>query len=344
MPNQVLQWYDAHRRDLPWRAAPGRAAPPYAVWLSEIMLQQTIVVTVRPYFEDFMRRWPDICALAAAEREDVLRAWAGLGYYARARNLHACANEVCGHFGGKFPEDEAKLRELPGIGPYTAAAISAIAFGHPAVVVDGNIERVMARLHAVETPLPRAKSELKKIAAEYAPQNRPGDYAQGLMDIGATICRPKSPSCDICPLAGFCAAHAGGTPESYPRREAKRRRPVRRGRAYWLETECGKVLLRRRPDKGLLGGMSEFPGSEWSTTGVSGHDSAPLKADWQLAKSQIRHVFTHFELELDVFAARIGQCHLPPPPDCRWVDVDGLQDEALPSLMQKVTRLMQEQE
>lgn len=340
----VLDWYDQHRRLLPWRAAISEAASPYRVWLSEIMLQQTTVSAVIPYFEDFLRRWPDVCALAAAEREDVLKAWAGLGYYARARNLHACAAMVCTEYGGHFPEDEKSLLGLPGIGPYSAAAISAIAFGRFAVVMDGNIERIMARLHCVQSPLPGAKPELKALAAGHSPQRRTGDYAQGLMDIGSAICRPKSPLCDICPLTSCCQAVSSGQPASYPRRAAKKPRPLRRGRVYWLHSQCNQVLLVRRPDKGLLGGMSGFPGSDWGAHKVQDHASAPLNTDWQAVPGLVHHVFTHFALELEVFAARTGSKRPDAPLGCRWVPVADLAAEALPGLMQKVARLMQEQE
>ncbi len=338
----VLAWYDAHRRHLPWRAAPGAPASPYGVWLSEIMLQQTTVSTVIPYFEAFMRRWPHIRDLAAAEREEVLRAWAGLGYYARARNLHACARKVSADLGGRFPQGESELRALPGIGPYTAAAIAAIAFQRPAVVVDGNIERIMARLHRVETPLPRAKPRLHDLAEALTPQVRPGDYAQGLMDIGAGICRPKAPSCPDCPLKPHCRAAEAGAPEDYPRREARKKRPSRFGRVYWLETGCGQVLLRRRPDRGLLGGMSEFPGSDWGEGRPRGHAGAPMPADWTPVPGAVRHVFTHFSLELEVFAARIAAGPPPPPPACRWTPKHRLGAEALPGLMRKVAALIQQ--
>lgn len=337
----VLGWYDRHRRALPWRAAPGEQASAYRVWLSEIMLQQTTVMAVIPYFERFVEQWPDVCALAQAEREDVLRAWAGLGYYARARNLHACAGVVCDELGGRFPQDEAALLALPGIGPYTAAAVSAIAFDRPAVVVDGNIERIMARLHALQTPLPAAKRELKQLAAAHAPQARTGDYAQALMDIGATVCRPKSPLCGACPLSRHCAAYAEGAAEGYPHRAAKKLRPTRRGRVYWLESECGHVLLRRRADNGLLGGMSEFPGSDWTQDGAGDHSEAPMAADWQPVDGRVRHVFTHFTLELEVFTARIP-AKAAPPAACRWAPLAGLAGEALPGLMQKVARLVLE--
>lgn len=342
IPSLVLDWYDVHRRSLPWRAAPGQKASPYEVWLSEIMLQQTTVMAVIPYFQSFLGQWPDVCALAAADREDVLRAWAGLGYYARARNLHACAGAICKDFGGVFPPEEKMLLKLPGVGPYTAAAISAIAFDRPANVVDGNIERIVARLAALERPLPKAKPELKEMAGRIAPQLRPGDYAQGLMDIGATICRPQSPSCEICPLKEHCAAYGKGEPADFPRRETRQRRPARRGRVYWLETACGHVLLRRRPDNGLLGGMSEFPGSEWSEKGVKNHSSAPLAADWKQIAGRVRHVFTHFTLELEIFRARIVFNPPPAPERCRWVPVNALADEALPGVMKKVAQLVEE--
>ncbi|MGH6800832.1 MAG: A/G-specific adenine glycosylase, partial [Methylocella sp.] len=230
----VLAWYDNHRRDLPWRALPGEAADPYQVWLSEIMLQQTTVAAVKPYFLGFLARWPNVGLLAQASGEEVMRAWAGLGYYSRARNLHACAKIIAGRFGGKFPDAEAALRNLPGIGPYTAAAIAAIAFGRRAAAVDGNAERVLARLYSISSPLPAAKSEIKAKAAAMVPAERPGDFAQAMMDLGATICAPKHPCCDICPLLKFCRGHALGSPETLPRKAPRRERPLRQGAAFFV--------------------------------------------------------------------------------------------------------------
>ena len=299
-----MDWYDAHARALAWRTPPGSVAPidPYRVWLSEIMLQQTTVAAVGPYFARFVDLWPTVEALAAAPREDVLRAWAGLGYYSRARNLHAAAGAVAAR--GGFPADEAALRALPGVGPYTAAAVASIAFGLPANVVDGNVERVMARLHAVETPLPDAKAELATLAARYVTADRPGDWAQALMDLGATVCTPRSPGCGTCPVAFDCAAREGGAPETYPRRMPKAARPERHGVAFRLR-RGGDILLVRREDKGLLGGMAALPTTPWreqawSRAEAMGH--APAQVVWR-ESGVVRHGFTHFALTLAVWTA-----------------------------------------
>ena len=261
--SRLLAWYDRHRRTLPWRAPAGRRADPYVVWLSEIMLQQTTVATVGDYFRRFVERWPTIEALAAAPIDEVLSAWAGLGYYARARNLHACALAVAGPHGGRFPTEEAALLALPGIGAYTAAAIRAIAFDQPASAVDGNVERVIARLFAIETPLPDAKTEIKARAARLVPAERAGDYAQAMMDLGATVCTPRNPRCVICPLMANCKARKLGLAEDLPRRAPKALKPTRRGLAFVLARKDGAILLRKRPPKGLLGGMDEVPSSPW---------------------------------------------------------------------------------
>jgi A/G-specific adenine glycosylase len=300
----LLDWYDRNARSLPWRTPPNAAerVDPYRVWLSEIMLQQTTVAAVGPYFERFVSAWPTVADLAAAPREDVLRAWAGLGYYSRARNLHAAAGTVAK--AGGFPTEEAALRSLPGVGPYTAAAIATIAFGLPANVVDGNVERVMARLHAVETPLPDAKQELAGLAALYVTPDRPGDWAQALMDLGATVCTPRSPACGSCPIAFACAGQKGGQPETYPRRRAKAAKPERHGVAFRLR-RGGDILLVRRPEKGLLGGMVALPTTPWRTEVWSREEAvshAPASADWR-ASGVVRHVFTHFALTLDVWTA-----------------------------------------
>lgn len=300
----LLDWYDRHARSLPWRAPPNGPArmDPYRVWLSEVMLQQTTVATVSPYFERFVSRWPTVADLAAAPREDVLRLWAGLGYYSRARNLHAAALAVAG--AGGFPADETALRALPGVGAYTAAAIATIAFGLPANVVDGNVERVMARLHAVETPLPDAKPELAALAARYVTPERPGDWAQALMDLGATVCTPRAPGCDRCPAAFACKALESGAPETFPRRRAKAAKPERYGVAFRL-LRGGDILLTRRPEKGLLGGMVALPTTPWRDE-VWDRDAArahaPADADWR-ASGAVRHVFTHFTLTLEVWTA-----------------------------------------
>ena len=276
LARMLLDWYDRHRRRLPWRAAPGVPSDPYRVWLSEIMLQQTTVPVVVGYFQRFLARWPTLEALTQAELDDVLHAWQGLGYYARARNLHACAQHVLADHGGRFPPEEKALRALPGIGRYTAAAIAAIAFDRPATVVDGNVERVMARLRAVETPLPTAKSRLYTLAAELTPETRPGDYAQALMDLGATVCTPRNPGCLACPWRDACEGRARGMAETLPRRAPKRPRPLRYGVSFWLMRADGAVLLRRRPETGLLGGMIELPTTPWRSGTVDsggGHSS-----------------------------------------------------------------------
>jgi A/G-specific adenine glycosylase len=324
----LLAWYDRHRRRLPWRALPGEAADPYRVWLSEVMLQQTTVATVKSYFERFLERWPTVEALAAAPLDDVLEAWAGLGYYARARNLHACARAVADRHGGRFPEDEEGLRALPGIGAYTAAAIAAIAFGRKAVALDGNIERVIARLHAVETPLPDAKPALRDLAAALVPDARPGDYTQAAMDLGATICTPRAPRCVLCPWTEPCRARAFGIAEALPAKRAKAERPTRFGDAFVAVRGDGAILLRRRPEKGLLGGMLEVPGSVWAEKPVAG--GAPVEADWRELPGRVRHTFTHFHLELRVF---LGGCEAG---EGIWAPLDRLGDLALPTVMRKV--------
>ena len=305
----LLSWYDGHARDLPWRTGPaqgraGQRSDPYRVWLSEVMLQQTTVPHAAPYFLKFTARWPTVSDLAAAADDQVMAAWAGLGYYARARNLLACARAVASDHGGVFPDTEAGLRALPGLGPYTAAAVAAIAFDEATNVVDGNVERVMARLFAVETPLPAAKPELKALAAALVRDERPGDWAQALMDLGATICRPKSPLCGRCPLASACVGLATGAPESYPRKSAKAARPHRHGVAYIL-TRGDEVGLMRRPPNGLLGGMLGLPTSDWRDAPWSDAEAlaqAPAQADWRSA-GEVEHVFTHFSLTLRLLRA-----------------------------------------
>ncbi len=335
----LLGWYDRHRRALPWRAAPGRRADPYRVWLSEIMLQQTTVVTVGPYFMRFVARWPDVGALAAASLDEILQEWQGLGYYARARNLHRCARAVVAEHGGRFPDSEEALRALPGIGAYTAAAIAAIAFDRCAVVVDGNVERVVARLYAVETPLPAAKSELRRLADGLTPDQRAGDFAQAMMDLGATICVPAKPNCLICPLRSFCRATRSGDPARYPLRAPRPMRPLRQGVVFWLERADGAVLLRRRPEEGLLGGLMEFPSTEWRTEPWSVDEalgSAPCRADWQPVAGIVSHGFTHFELELTVLRARLKRAR----PAGVWAQPDALGRHALPTLMRRVAAHM----
>ncbi|MES1203624.1 MAG: A/G-specific adenine glycosylase [Pseudomonadota bacterium] len=297
----LLAWYDQNGRTLPWRTRKGRSDP-YRVWLSEIMLQQTVAAAVFPYFETFTTRWPTVASLAAAPREEVLRAWAGLGYYARARNLHAAAALLAAN---GFPETEAGWRELPGIGAYTAAAIAAIAFDRAANVVDGNVERVMSRWFAVEAPLPDAKAELRLLAARFVTSERPGAWAQALMDLGATICTPKSPQCLLCPVADFCRARALGAPETYPRKRAKPAKPRRYGVAFLLE-RGGKALLVTRPEKGLLGGMTALPSTPWRAEKWSEGEAlahAPAHGAWVKAGA-VEHVFTHFALTLEVWTLR----------------------------------------
>jgi A/G-specific adenine glycosylase len=331
----LLDWYDRHRRALPWRAGPGERADPYRVWLSEIMLQQTNVVAVAPYFAAFLERWPDVAALAAASLDDVLHAWQGLGYYARARNLHACARTILARHHGEFPAEEAALRALPGIGAYTAAAIAAIAFDRKATAMDGNVERVIARLHAVRTPLPDAKPELYRLAVALTPAQRSGDYAQAAMDLGATICTPRKPRCVLCPWREPCRARSEGIAEELPARRPKAERPTRRGFAFWAVRRDGSVLVRRRPEKGLLGGMMEVPSTEWREAGWSESEArrvAPVPAEWRVLPGIVRHGFTHFALELTVLEGKVATI----VDEGIWAPLDRLGDYALPNLMKKV--------
>ncbi len=333
---ELLAWYDAHARALPWRVGPadhaaGARADPYRVWLSEVMLQQTTVPHATPYFLAFTRRWPTVRDLAAAPDAEVMGAWAGLGYYARARNLLACARAVALGHGGVFPDTEAGLRALPGLGPYTAAAVGAIAFGRPTNVVDGNVERVMARLFAVEAPLPQAKPELKRLAATLVRDERPGDWAQALMDLGATICRPKTPLCARCPVSAHCSGLASGAPEAFPRKTAKAERPHRHGVAYVL-TRGDQVALVRRPPKGLLGGMLALPTSDWRGerwSDAEALEAAPAPADWRAAGT-VEHGFTHFTLTLRLFRAE------GPADNVIWSPRRDL--DALPSVFLKAAR------
>ncbi len=341
-PTDLLAWYDRHRRKLPWRAPPGQRADPYRVWLSEIMLQQTTVKAVAPYYAQFLARWPDIAALAAASLDDILKTWAGLGYYARARNLHACARAVVERHGGRIPESEASLRDLPGIGPYTAAAIAAIAFDAPAMPVDGNVERVIARLYALDAPLPAAKPEISCLAQALTPPRCTGDFAQAMMDLGATICTPKTPACALCPWNESCAAYARGDAETFPRRAPKRAGALRRGAAFVVRRADGFILVRTRPTKGLLGGMTEVPTTEWTKDFDQSvaRKCAPRFAsrkspNWHRTVGIVRHVFTHFPLELTVYAADVP-ARTPAPKDTRWIAISELAGEALPSLMRKV--------
>jgi A/G-specific adenine glycosylase len=348
-PALLLEWYDRHRRKLPWRPSAGERADPYSVWLSEIMLQQTGVKTVGPYFLKFLARWPDVDALGRASLDDVLRMWAGLGYYSRARNLHACAVAVRRDHGGAFPDTEEALRALPGIGPYTAAAIAAIAFGRRTMPVDGNIERVVSRLFAVEEPLPLAKPLIKQLATTLLAgeeksragdeESRAGDSAQALMDLGSSICTPKKPACALCPLNGDCVSRARGDQESFPRKAVKKTWALRRGAAFVVR-RGDELLVRTRPEKGLLGGMTEVPGSDWL---AAQDDRTALKqapvlqgvARWHRKVGVVTHVFTHFPLELVVYTANVA-ARARAPKGMRWVPVATLRDEALPNLMRKV--------
>lgn len=332
---KLLAWYDAHARDLPWRAKRGVKPDPYHVWLSEIMLQQTTVAAVRDYYIKFLSRWPRVSDLANASQEDVLRAWAGLGYYARARNLHACAIKVVSDWNGKFPDTEEALRTLPGIGPYTAAAISAIAFDRPHAAVDGNVERVITRVYAIETPLPAAKPLIKEKAQALVPEKRAGDFAQALMDLGATICTPRTANCGICPWTDDCAGRVLGIAESLPRKLPRAKIPTRLGIAFWVERDDGHILLRQRPQKGLLGGMMEIPSTPWEAK-LPRNIAGPVEADWNKLRATVEHTFTHFHLQLNIWKTTTAEISLPDGGGYRWVHKDELADEALPSLMRKV--------
>ena len=339
----LLAWYDRARRDLPWRAAPGKASDPYGVWLSEIMLQQTTVKAVIPYYKTFIKRWPTVQDLASASRDDVMRAWAGLGYYSRARHLHDCAKVVAGELRGVFPAELVALQKLPGIGPYTAAAIAAIAFNQRAMPVDGNVERVVARIASIETPLPAAKPELKLLAETLTPKARNGDFAQAMMDLGATVCTPRRPSCMICPLKDLCRARRDDIAATLPRRSPKPERPLRHGVAFVAISERGEVLLRLRPDKGLLGGMTEVPSTDWMEDWLPAEEAlrmAPVKGRWFPMPGAVTHTFTHFRLGLMVFRAHVRNDAAltlwARQKDCRWVHRDALAGEALPSVMRKV--------
>ncbi|HKT86165.1 MAG TPA: A/G-specific adenine glycosylase [Novosphingobium sp.] len=333
---RLLDWYDAHARDLPWRARPGAAAPdPYRVWLSEVMLQQTTVAAVKGYFAEFTRRWPDVTALATAGDEEVMAAWAGLGYYARARNLLACAREVAVR-GGRFPDSEEELRALPGLGAYTAAAVAAIAFGRRAVVVDTNVERVVARLFALADPLPGGRAAIRGKADDITPAERCGDFAQAMMDLGATVCTSRSPRCLLCPLSRDCRARALGEPERFPVKAAKKTRPSRIGRAFWIERD-GHVWLVRRPGKGMLGGMRALPDDGWSAR-ADGSSGAPLAGPWESA-GRIGHVFTHFSLELNLAVYLGPKFDSLPDEDGEWWPLDRLDEAGLPTLFAKAARL-----
>lgn len=344
---RLLYWYDRHHRVLPWRVTPddyrqGVRPDPYRIWLSEVMLQQTTVEAVKAYFLKFTSLWPSVQALADATEDDVLRGWAGLGYYSRARNLKKCADMVAMQYGGQFPQSVEGLKQLPGIGDYTSAAIAAIAFNIPAAVVDGNVERVVSRLFAIKTTMPQAKAEIRRFTEQLTPQARPGDFAQAMMDLGATICTPKKPACILCPLNENCAALLEGEPELYPVKAPKKTRPVRYGAAFIIVSPQGEVYLRKRPDKGLLAGMSEVPNSDWIAADetasqerieqLTGTERAPFAAQWQPG-GNITHIFTHFELRLSVYRANVTT--VPPSNNSWWVAQDKLNQEALPTVMKK---------
>ncbi len=331
---KLLDWYRRHARVLPWRARPGEAIDPYRVWLSEIMLQQTTVPVVGGYFERFLKRWPRLADLADAALEDVLGQWAGLGYYARARNLHACAKMIQSEYGGRFPETESDLLRLPGIGRYSAAAIAAIAFDQKATVVDGNVERVVARLFAIEDELPGAKRHLARLAAGLTPESRAGDFAQAMMDLGATICVTGNPRCMLCPIMSHCQGFARGIAGNLPARAPKKERPLRRGVAFWAVRKDGAVLLRRRPPRGMLGGMLEVPSTEWREAAWSREEAlpaAPLAGRWRELPGVVSHGFTHFRLELTVMSATVRGAA-----DGIWIPEEALATQGLPTLTRKV--------
>jgi A/G-specific adenine glycosylase len=329
----LLAWYDVNARVLPWRAVSPARMDPYKVWLSEIMLQQTTVAAVKDYFLKFVGLWPTVQALAAAPLDDILKAWAGLGYYARARNLHKCAQVVVADFGGRFPDSIEQLLKLPGVGPYTAGAIAAIAFDRPFAAVDGNVERVISRLDAIEAPLPESKPEIKARAQSLMTEHRAGDFVQALMDLGATICTPRSPNCLICPWMQDCKGRKQGIAATLPRKLPKKAIPTRKGHAYFAQNANGHVLLRRRDEKGLLGGMTEVPGSEWAE--VQPSMLPPIPANWKKRPGIVEHTFTHFHLEITVWVAKDVGTELPDK-SYRWVSLSQVDGEALPTVMRKI--------
>lgn len=342
LSTELLDWYDVHARAMPWRTPPaakqaGVRPDPYKIWLSEVMLQQTTVAAVTEYFNRFTKRWPTVSALAAADDADVMGEWAGLGYYARARNLLKCARAIVADHGGVFPADHAALLKLPGIGPYTAAAISSIAFDLRHVVVDGNVERVMARLYDVHTPLPAAKPELTTLAEALTPNSRPGDYAQAVMDLGATICTPKSPACGICPWRTPCQARQAGTAQDLPKKTPKKPKPVRHGTVYVARRSDGAWLLETRPDKGLLGGMLGWPGSDWVDVADSRPAGAPpIEAQWSPIAGEVRHTFTHFHLILTVLHAHTDNM----PTQGTFVPREAFRPSDLPTVFRKAFDLI----
>ena len=336
-PAELLAWYGRHARVLPWRVGPrerriGARPDPYRVWLSEVMLQQTTVKAVAPYFQRFVNRWPNVQALAAADDRDVMAAWAGLGYYSRARNLIVCARAVALRPGAEFPQSAAELAALPGLGAYTSAAIAAIAFGEPIAVVDGNVERVISRLFAMESAPPRLKEGVRRELQTIIPADRPGEFAEAVMDLGATICTPRRPACAICPWSQSCTARLDGRQAEFPRKAVARHRPTRYGHAFVARRTDGAILLRRRPASGLLGGMCEVPGTEW-TEASPARVAPPFDAEWLALPACVEHGFTHFELRLTVFRAIIGE--VVPPVDHWWAPAENLPREALPTVMKK---------
>jgi len=330
---RTLQWWDRHHRTLAWRARPGETPNPYRVWLSEVLLQQTTAQAATPYYQAFIAKWPEVQDLAAAPLEAVMSAFAGLGYYSRARNLHACAKEIARR-GGRFPSEEAALRALPGVGAYTAAAIAAIAFGRKTLPVDGNIARVLARLIALEEPIARARDEIASVARALASSERAGDLAQALMDIGATLCRPRAPACGACPLAPDCAAFKAGAPEAYPRRAERKARPSRQGAVFFARRSDGAFLVRRRPPRGLLASTIELPGTPWTSKGPDGGlaEAAPVLARWRRLPGEVGQVFTHFALSLTIYAAEFDGAA---PAGCFWVEPEAVGAAGFSSMMRK---------
>ncbi|WP_243611783.1 A/G-specific adenine glycosylase [Shimia aestuarii] len=339
----LLEWYDRHARVLPWRIAPadhraGMRPDPYRIWLSEIMLQQTTVAAVKDYFARFTTLWPTVEALAGAEDRTVMGEWAGLGYYARARNLLKCARVIAQEHDGVFPDTVEALQQLPGIGPYTAGAIAAIAFDRPAVVVDGNVERVMARLFDIHTPLPAAKAELTERAAALTPETRPGDHAQAVMDLGATICTPRNPACGLCPWRDGCRGRLNGTAADLPKKTPRKPKPIRHGTVYIARRIDGAFLLERRPDKGLLGGMLGWPGSDWIEGDTPAH-TAPIRAEWKTLPAEARHTFTHFHLRLTVKTALVPLDRTPRTGE--FIEKEAFRPSDLPTVMRKAFDLLQ---
>ncbi|OJX12283.1 MAG: A/G-specific adenine glycosylase [Caedibacter sp. 37-49] len=334
----LLNWYDLKGRDLPWRAKGNQKTNPYHVWLSEIMLQQTTVVTVIPYFLSFIKKWPTVQALAQASLDDILHAWQGLGYYTRARNLYLCAKEIVNDYNSQFPCSSSELIKLPGIGPYTSKAIAAIAFNEQVLPIDGNIARILARLYAISTPLPEGMISIQNAAFEFTPELRPGDFAQAMMDLGASLCTSRSPVCLECPFRLICKAYAVGTQAGLPVKSKKPIRPKKYAVAYILKREDGAILLRKRPENGLLGGMMEIPTSKWSTTKLKMNDvpkNAPIAIDWESSSIEIKHSFTHFDLEIMIYSGNISM-EKSQALEGFWVFPHQIGNYALPTLFKKI--------